>query len=80
VPILPRLPRSRRTQTPEMPKPTGEVGHEHPAEGRGNSDWTSAVSPNLGPFRKSLFLATGMLVPATDRRGLGTAKEHPSHA
>src|SRR3954465_10595626 len=28
--------------------------------------WTTAVSPNLGPFRKSLFLAVGMLVPAPD--------------
>jgi hypothetical protein len=47
------------------------AGHEHPAEGRGNCDLTIAVSPNLGPFRKSLFLAclflaTGMFVPAPD--------------
>ena len=42
--------------------------------------FANTASPNLGPFRKSLFLATGMLVPASDRRGLGTAKERPSHA
>ena len=41
---------------------------------------TISSSPNSGPFRKSLFLAVGMLVPAPDARGLGTAKEHPSHA
>ena len=46
---------------------------------RGNSVTRNpAVSPTSCPFRKSLFLATGMLVPATDRRGLGAAKEHPS--
>ena len=38
------------------------------------------ASPNLGPFRKSLFLAVGMFVPASDRRGLGSAKEHLSYA
>ena len=36
--------------------------------------------PYIGPFRKRLFLAVGMLVPAPDRRGLGTTKEHPSYA
>ena len=42
--------------------------------------FANTASPNLGPFRKSLFLAVGMLVPATDRCGLGPAKEHPRHA
>jgi hypothetical protein len=37
-------------------------------------------SPHIVPVSQALFLATGMLVPATDRRGLGTAKEHPSYA
>ena len=37
------------------------------------------ASPILGPFRKSLFLAVGMLVPPTDRCGLGSAKEHPRY-
>ena len=41
-----RLPRCRsaatdrgacRTQNPETPRPAGRAGHEHPAEGRGNS-------------------------------------------
>ena len=41
--------------------------------------FANTASPNLGPFRKSLFLAVGMLVPASDRRGLGTAEEHPSY-
>ena len=30
----------------------------------------SRASPISGPFRKSLFLAVGMLVPASDRRAL----------
>ena len=37
------------------------------------------ASPTSCPFRKSLFLAVGMFVPASDRRGLGTAKEHPRY-
>jgi hypothetical protein len=32
------------------------------------------------PASQVIFLAVGMLVPATDRRGLGAAKEHPSYA
>jgi hypothetical protein len=31
----------------------------------------------LRPVSQPLKVATGMLVPATDRRGLGTAKESP---
>ena len=46
---------------------------------RGNSDLANRASPTSCPFRKSLFLAVGMLVPASDRRGLGTAKEHPRY-
>ena len=38
------------------------------------------ASPILGPFRKSLFLATGMFVPAPDRCGLGPTEEPPSYA
>ena len=53
-------------RTLEMPKPAGKGGPEHPAEGRGNSvTWTIQSIPNSGPFRKTLFLATGMLVPAS---------------
>ena len=36
------------------------------------------ASPNSGPFRKSLFLAVGMLVPAPDRRGLGQPRNTPA--
>ena len=58
-------------RTLEMPKPAGRAGHEHPAEGRGNCVISQIpASPNSGPFRKSLFLAVGMFVPASDRRGL----------
>ena len=31
--------------------------------------------PYIVPVSQDLFLAVGMLVPATDRRGLGSAKE-----
>jgi hypothetical protein len=31
----------------------------------------------LRPVSQALFLAVGMLVPATDRRGLGQTKESP---
>ena len=34
----------------------------------------------LRPVSQEPFLAVGMLVPATDRRGLGTAKESPRFA
>ena len=47
---------------------------------RGNSDLANPSFPYIVPVSQALFLATGMLVPATDRRGLGTAKEHPSYA
>jgi hypothetical protein len=36
--------------------------------------------PHIVPASQALFLAVEMLVPATDRRGLGGAKEHPSYA
>jgi hypothetical protein len=35
---------------------------------------------HIVPASQVIFLATGVLVPATDRRGLGAAKEHPSYA
>jgi hypothetical protein len=41
------------TQNPRNAKTRRRAGLKHPAEGRGNSDWTSAVSPNSGPFRKT---------------------------
>jgi hypothetical protein len=46
---------------------------------RGNSHLANPSFPYIVPVSQALFLATGMFVPATDRRGLGTAKEHPSH-
>ena len=36
--------------------------------------------PCIVPVSQALFLATGVLVPATDRRGLGAAKESPRFA
>ena len=63
-----------------MPKPTGEVGHEHPAEAEESVDLTISSIPQLRPVSQDLFLAVGMLVPAPDRHGLGQTKEHPSHA
>ena len=78
VPIPPRCPRSRRTQTLEMPKPTGRVGHEHPAV-PGNVCLANPASPTSVPVSQDLFLAVGMLVPAPDRHGLGQTKEHPSY-
>ena len=36
--------------------------------------------PQFRPVSQDLILATGMLVPATDRRGLGSAKESRRHA
>ena len=34
--------------------------------------------PHLRPVSQDLILATGMLVPATDRRGLGSTEELPA--
>jgi hypothetical protein len=48
--------------------------------GKGMSVSRKPSIPQLRPVSQDLFLATGMLVPATDRRGLGSAKESPSHA
>ena len=42
--------------------------------------FANTASPNSGPFRKSLFLAVGMLVPASDRRGLRPTEGQPSYA
>ena len=63
-------PRTQKCQSPPV-----RVGHEHPAgPGKLVLIWTTAASPNSARFA-SAFFATGMLVPATDRRGLGAAKE-----
>jgi hypothetical protein len=45
---------------------------------RGSSCCDELSFPHIVPASQAIFLAVGMLVPATDRRGLGTAKEHPS--
>jgi hypothetical protein len=36
--------------------------------------------PQLRPVSQDLILAVGVFVPAINRRGLGTAKEHPNYA
>jgi hypothetical protein len=47
---------------------------------RGNSILASESFPHIVPASQVIFLAVGMLVPTTDRRGLGTAKESPAVA
>jgi hypothetical protein len=47
---------------------------------RGNSRSDEPSFPYIVPVSQALFLAVEMLVPATDRRGLGTAKERQSYA
>ena len=47
---------------------------------RGNSRSDKPSFLYIVPASQVIFLAAGMLVPATDRRGLGSAKEHPSFA
>ena len=47
-----------------------KVGHEHPAVPGKLVAVRSPVSSTSPPFRKSLFLAVGMLVPATATGGL----------
>ena len=42
---------------------------------RGNSMSRKSELPHIVPASQAIFLAVGMLVPATDRRGLGAAKE-----
>jgi hypothetical protein len=42
---------------------------------RGNRGSRKSEFPYIVPVSQALFLAVGMLVPATDRRGLGSAKE-----
>jgi hypothetical protein len=42
---------------------------------RGNSHLANPSFLYIVPASQVIFLAVGMLVPATDRRGLGTAKE-----
>jgi hypothetical protein len=42
---------------------------------RGNFQLATESFPHIVPASQALFLAMGMLVPATDRRGLGAAKE-----
>jgi hypothetical protein len=41
---------------------------------RGNSNLASEGFPYIVPASQGIFLAVEMFVPATDRRGLGTAK------
>jgi hypothetical protein len=47
---------------------------------RGTRDLASPSFPYIVPVSQALFLAVGMLVPAPDWCGLGTAKESPSFA
>ena len=47
---------------------------------RGTSRTRKSEFPHIVPASQAIFLAVGMLVPATDRRGLGTAKENPRYA
>ena len=42
---------------------------------RGSCDLAIQSIPCIVPASQAIFLAVGMLVPATDRRGLGAAKE-----
>ena len=49
-------------------------------QGRGNSNLASEGFPYIVPASQGIFLAVEMFVPATDRRGLGTAKERPCYA
>jgi hypothetical protein len=57
-----------------------KVGHEHPAVPGKLTGLDNREFPHIVPASQVIFLAVRMLVPATDRRGLGTAKEHPSYA
>jgi len=41
--------------------------------------FANTASPNLGPFRKSLFLAVGMLVPASTGAASAMTEEHPNY-
>ena len=51
-----------------------KVGHEHPAV-PGKLICEKSSFPYIVPASQAIFLAVGMFVPATDRRGLGSAKE-----
>jgi hypothetical protein len=68
-------PRTQKCQSPPV-----RAGHDHPAEAGELSNLTIASLPQLRPVSQALFLAVGMLVPASSRRDLGTAKEQPSYA
>ena len=46
---------------------------------RGNSQLATGSFLYIVPVSQALKLATGVLVPATDRRGLGSAKESPRY-
>ena len=46
-----------------------------PGREKGNALSRKPSIPHLRPVSQDLILAVGMLVPETDRRGLGTAKE-----
>jgi hypothetical protein len=52
-----------------------KAGHEHPAVPGKLERSDNPEFPHIVPASQVIFLATGMLVPATDRRGLGAAKE-----
>ena len=54
----PPNPDPKTCQSPPM-----RAGHEHPAEAGETLKTGIRASPYSGPFRKSLFLAVGMLVP-----------------
>ena len=67
-------PRTQKCQSPPV-----KVGHAHPGRCRGNALSCKSSFPHIVPVSQPLKLATGVFVPATDRCGLGAAKEHPSH-
>ena len=52
-----------------------KVGHEHPAVPGKLARSDNPEFLHIVPASQVIFLAVGMLVPATDRRGLGAAKE-----
>src|SRR4029079_8985392 len=61
-----------------MLKPTGEGGPRTSGRGPGNLLPEQQQSPlTQARFARGLFLAVGLLVPATDRRGLGLDRGEP---
>jgi hypothetical protein len=47
---------------------------------RGNSELANPSFPYIVPASQAIFLAVEMLVPATDRRGLGLPRRAPAVA